>query len=205
MSWCRKQARKDAADGEKAADKARERISRTIEGSVRRARFVKVDTEGVSINEEAILRDENSTVCTECGPVLITTGVAPSVYASITGNCGEHEESFRVMKHSMSASPAFHWTERRVRAHAAVRCAASSLPCMCKWRFNPSHPGQLPLSERRIFSELRDARASPLIDENNGMRYLVALKSGWVRRFLCSAVGVKLCRETVLLSRLTGM
>ena len=196
VSWCPKRARKDAADRERAVDKARERISQTLKGNGRRARFIKVDRDGVSVNEEAILRDEKFDglhgVWTSLGKEHTPRGVYEHY-----GELWRIEESFRVMKHSMSVRPVFHWTERRVRAHVAICYAAFSLLRIYRWRFNMSHPEQPPLSEERILSELRDVQASLLLDQNNGMQYLLSSTSNQVQRFLYGAVGAKLCRETV--------
>ena len=196
VSWCPRRARKDAADRDKAVDKARERISKTLKGNGRRARFIKVDRDGVCINEEAILQDEKFDGLHAVWTSLGKEHSPRDVYEHY-GELWKIEESFRVMKHSMSVRPVFHWTERRVRAHVAICYAAFSLLRIYRWRFNLSHPKQPPLSEQRILSELRDVQASLLVDENNDMHYLLSSKSNQVQRFLYGAVGAKLCRQTV--------
>lgn len=196
VSWCPRRARKDAADRDKAVDKARKRISKTLKGNGRRARFIKVDRDGVCINEEAILRDEKFDGLHGVWTSLGKEHPPRAVYEHY-GELWRIEESFRVMKHSMSVRPVFHWTERRVRAHVAICYAAFSMLRIYRWRFNLSHPKQPPLSEQRIISELRDVQASLLLDQDNDMQYLLSSQSNQVQRFLYGAVGAKLCRETV--------
>ena len=196
VSFCPKRARKDAADRQKAVDKAKERITQTLKGNGRRARFIKVDRDGVCINEEAILLDEKFDGLHAVWTSLDKTRSPRDVYEHY-GELWRIEESFRVMKHSMSVRPVFHWTERRVRAHIAICYAAFSLLRIYRWRFNLSHPEQQPLSEERILSELRDVQASLLLDQDNDMQYLLSSPSNQVQRFLYGAVGAKLCRETV--------
>ena len=78
------------------------------------------------INEEAILRDEKFDGLHGAWTSLGKEHPPRDVYEH-RGELWRVEKSFRVMKHSMSVRPVFHWTERRVRAHATICHAAFSL------------------------------------------------------------------------------
>ena len=91
----------------------RERISKTLKVNGRRAHFIKVDRDGVCINKEAILRDEKFDGLHRVWTSLGKDHSPQGVYEHY-GELWKIEESFRVMKHSMSLRPVFHWTERRI-------------------------------------------------------------------------------------------
>lgn len=194
---CAKRARKDALDHEAAVEKARKRLGEGIKGSGRRGRYLKVEAGAVSINEEAIRRDEQFD-----GLHGVWTSLDRDRYSAeeVYGYYGELwriEESFRVMKHTMAVRPVFHWTERRVRAHVAICFVAFAMLRILRWKHNRSHPAQDALSEQTILRELGNVEVSLLRDEGNRKQYLVPSSSTKTQRLLYATAGCRLSGETV--------
>ena len=58
LRYCPKKAAKDAHDRQKAVEKAKLNLAQGIKGKARSGRFLKVDQGAVSLNEEAIEKDQ---------------------------------------------------------------------------------------------------------------------------------------------------
>lgn len=197
LRHCAKRARKDALDREAAVEKARKRLCEGIKGSGRRGRYLKVEKGAVSINEEAIRRDERFDGLHGVWTSLEVEGHSAEEVYRYYGELWRIEESFRVMKHTMAVRPVFHWTQRRVRAHVAICFAAFAMLRILRWKHNRSHPAQEPLSEQTILKELGNVEVSLLRDEGTGKQYLVPSSSTKTQRLLYATAGCRLSGETV--------
>ncbi len=198
LRHCEKRARKDSQDREEALKKLERRIAGGIKGNGRRGRFIKVEAGAVSVDTEAVERDEKFD-----GPHGVWTSLPADKYdASRIYDCyGELwkiEEGFRVMKHTMAVRPVFHWTQRRVEAHMAICFTAFVLLRILRFRHNCYHGGKEPMSEGAILSELGRVEASLVVDRGTNKRYLIPSQGTTEQRSLYSAVGAVLSRQTML-------
>ncbi len=195
---CEKRARKDSRDREDALEKLEGRMARGIKGNGRRGRFLKIESGAVSIDTEAVERDEKFD-----GLHGVWTSLEREKHSAqdVYGYYGELwriEEGFRVMKHTMAVRPVFHWTQRRVEAHMAICFAAFALLRILRFRHNCYHGGKEPMSEGEILSELGRVEASLVCDRGSGKRYLIPSPGTAKQRSVYAAVGVKLRRQTLL-------
>ena len=195
---CEKRARKDSKEREEALEKLEGRMARGIKGNGRRGRFLKIESGAVSIDAEAVQRDEKFD-----GLHGVWTSLERGEHgaAEVYGYYGELwriEEGFRVMKHTMAVRPVFHWTQRRVEAHMAICFAAFALLRILRFRHNCYHGGKEPMSEGEILSELGRVEASLVHDRGSGKRYLIPSPSSTKQKSLYAAVGVKLRWQTLL-------
>lgn len=194
---CGKRARKDARDREEALEKLHKRIEGGIKGNGRRGRYLKIESGAVSIDEEAVERDEKFDGLHGVWTSLGEGHSAEDVYRHY-GELWRIEEGFRVMKHTMAVRPVFHWTQRRVEAHIAICFAAFSMLRILRFKHNCFHGGKEPMSEGEILSELNRVEASLVYDRGNGKRYLIPSSSSSKQRSLYAAMGLTLRRQTLL-------
>ena len=189
-------ARKDAHEREHALEQLQKNLPQGLRGSGRRQRYLKIQKGAVCIDATAVQRDACFdglhgiwTSLTDCPAEQVRKH-----YAQLW----QIEEGFRVLKHTLSVRPIFHWTERRVRAHVAICYVAFALLRILRWKYRRQHAGYPALSEAQILNELSHVEASLVRDSNTGNRYLIPSCSSKEQRMLYSTVGRKLPGQTVL-------
>lgn len=139
---CPRRARKNAFDRGRALERARKRLTSTVEGSGRAGRFIKVERGTLSINDEAIRRDARFD---GLHGLWSSLDEPPRQIRDRHAELWRIEHGFRVLKSTLAVRPVFHWTERRVRAHLASCFVAFALLRIFRWRYHRQHP-QMPLS-----------------------------------------------------------
>ena len=118
LRYCPKKAARDVHKRDQAVEKVKKRLAQGVKGVGRSGRFLKVDPQGVRLDEAAIARDQNYDGLH--GVWTSLTDLPPEQVYHHYGELWRIEEGFRVMKHTMAVRPMFHWVERRVRAHVAI-------------------------------------------------------------------------------------
>ncbi|MDE2645494.1 MAG: IS1634 family transposase [Bacteroidota bacterium] len=196
LRYCPKKAARDVHKRELAVEKVKTRLAQGVKGTGRSGRFLKVDPEGVRLDEAAIARDENYD-----GLHGIWTSLKDLTPEQVYHHYGELwriEEGFRVLKHTMAVRPVFHWVERRVRAHIAICFVAFALLRILCHRYNTLFGAKQRLSEGQILAELSQVQASLIRDRGTDAEYLLPSKAREEAVRLYHAVGQSLPRQTVL-------
>ncbi|MXW15576.1 MAG: IS1634 family transposase [Rhodothermaceae bacterium] len=196
LRYCPKKAARDVHKRDQAVEKVKKRLAQGVKGVGRSGRFLKVDPQGVRLDEAAIARDQNYDGLH--GVWTSLTDLSPEQVYHHYGELWRIEEGFRVMKHTMAVRPMFHWVERRVRAHVAICFVAFALLRILRHRYNTLFGAKQRLSEGQILAELSQVQASLICDRGTDAEYLLPSKARDEAIRLYHAVGQKLPRQTVL-------
>ena len=196
LRYCPKKAKRDVCKREEAVKKVKKRLVQGVKGVGRTGRFLKVDPDGVQLDEAAIAKDEKYD-----GLHGVWTSLKKLPCERVYHYYGELwriEEGFRVMKHTMSVRPVFHWVEKRVRAHIAICFVAFALLRILRHRYNAMFGEKQRLSEQQILTELSLVQASIIRDRGTNAEYLLPSKPRKEAIQLYKAVGQQLPHQTVL-------
>jgi len=121
LTWTSDRAKKDRQDRERTIEKVREMLERSgaIKQSVKRGKNqyldINIDTETARLDEQRINRQAKF----DGYYAIITneTDYSTDTVSKIYGGLWKIEESFRVLKTDLAASPAFVWRDDRVLGH----------------------------------------------------------------------------------------
>ena len=199
LRYCPKKAARDTHKREHALEKGKKRLAAGIKGKGKGGRFLKVDQDAVSLDEEAMANDRKFDALH--GVWTRLPSLPPQEIYAHYGELWRMEEGFRVLKHTMAVRPVFHGAERRVRAHVAICFVAFALLRILRHRYPIMHGASEPLSEARILSELSGVEASVILDRTTKAQYLLPSAAGPTKTRLYNAVGQQLRRKTVLLKK----
>ena len=199
LRYCPKKAARDAHKREDAIEKVKKRLAAGVKGKGKGGRFLKVEQDAVSLDEEAIAKDRKFDGLH--GVWTSLQSLTPQEIYAHYGELWRIEEGFRVLKHTMAVRPVFHWVERRVRAHVAICFVAFALLRILRHRYNIMHGASEPLSEARILSELSGVEVSVIRDRATTAQYLLPSAASTTKARLYNAVGQKLQRKTVMLTK----
>ena len=196
LRYCPQKAKRDVHKREQAVEKVKKRLAQGVKGIGRTGRFLKVNPDGVELNEAAIEMDAKYDGLHGVWTSLKT--LSPERVYHYYGELWRIEEGFRVIKHTMSVRPVFHWKERRVRAHIAICFVAFALLRILRHRYNTMFGEKQRLSEGQILEELSQVQASVIRDRGTDAEYLLPSKPRNEAIKLYRAVGQNLPRQTVL-------
>lgn len=102
------------------------------------------------------------------------------------------ENGFRVMKHDMQTRPVYHWTERRVRAHVALRYCGFVLLRHLLFELRSKRAKKVSYSERKVMKELEKVQASVLRYGNSEEYYLLPSAQSEAQKKIYRKVGLTL-------------
>ncbi len=203
LRYCPKKAARDVHKREQAVEKVKKRLMQSVKGSGRTGRFLKVNPEGVSLDEAAVARDETYDGLHGVWTSLKT--LSPERVYHYYGELWRMEEGFRVMKHTMAIRPMFHWVERRVRAHIAICFVAFALLRILRHRYHTLFGQKQRRSEGQILAELSQVQTSIIRDRGTDAEYLLPSKPREEAVRLYRAVEQTLPRQTVLFKQGTTL
>lgn len=191
-------ARRQAHQREEAVERARRKVKGDAVGRSRAGRCLKLERGALSFDEEAEKRDA---LYDGLHGVLTSLEEPVEWVRAQYSQLWEIEHGFRVLKHTLANRPVFHWTERRVRAHLALRYLAFALLRLLRHRYRPAHPGRPAPSEERLLEEPGEVQSSLVHDPGSKRDFALAGPITAEPRRLYAATGLKPLGRTVPVPR----